>query len=484
MKFIIKIFVAGMCSLFSFAIAGSNAISQAPLGFLAVSQAKPNIFFILDDSGSMQSSALGDEVTINGYQNTIGYRSSLCNKSYYDPAIIYPVPAKHDGTYFPNQEFTQALYNGFNSASIKVNLSAAFMPWRTPLTIPALPANTESVRYRSDCITVFGGSCVFNTDAPFPNRAEAAHYFLYTGDKRSNLSDNSADDHCKDILHDLSTRGSRNWTKIIVSSTSGLGSSNEQQNFANWFSYHRTRILTMKTAVGLAFRDMGDQYRVGFTTIGYSGTDSATPDFLKLGEFSGAHRQSFYDKLYAIDPVSSTPLRAALSKAGRLYAGKLLTGSDDPVRYSCQQNFTILSTDGYWNNAFETSSYGPRKIDGLTNVGDQDNDLPPPWYDGDKSGKTLRVATLSVIAQPATKKGETGIYSIEVAGKSLIGAPAGVQHSDDIESDAILMAFQVARAVNQNGFRAVSLDNKILIIAPDEITLARPELTVRGFFQD
>ncbi|MCE2859964.1 MAG: hypothetical protein LW731_08975 [Oxalobacteraceae bacterium] len=454
MKFLGKILMAGLCSFFSLAIAGSNNISQAPLGFLGVSQAKPNIFFILDDSGSMQSSALGDEVTINGYQNTIGYRSSLCNKSYYDPSIIYPVPVKHNGTNFPQQPFTQALYNGFNPDSVTVNLSSEFMPWRTPLTVPALPANTESVRYRSDCIVPSGFSCVFDPNTPFPNRAEAAHYFIYTGNKRSNLGDNSVDDHCKDILYDLSARGSRNWTKIMVSSISGPDGSDEQQNFANWFSYHRTRILTMKTAIGLAFRDMGDQYRVGF-----------------------------YSKLYAIDPVASTPLRAALSKAGRLYAGKLLTGADDPVRYSCQQNFTILSTDGYWNTASETSSYGPKKIDGLTNVGDQDNDLPPPRYDGDKNGKTLRVATLTVIPQPATKNDTTGIYTMEVAGTSLIGAAAGVQHSDDADSDAILMAFQVARAINQNGFRAVSQDNKILIIAPDGATLARPVLTVLGFFK-
>jgi type IV pilus assembly protein PilY1 len=483
MKFFGKILMAGLCGFFSIAIAGSNEISQAPLGFLAVGQAKPNIFFILDDSGSMQSSALGDEVNIHGYQNTIGYRSSLCNKIYYDPTIIYPVPVKHDGTYFPQQKFTQALYNGFNSDSVTVNLSSEFMPWRTSLTVPVLPADTVNVKYRSDCIAPSGFSCVFDPNTPFPNKPEAAHYFVYTGNKRSNLGDNSADDHCKDILHDLGTRGSRNWTKIIVGSTSGPGGSDEQQNFANWFSYHRTRILTMKTAIGLAFRDMGDQYRVGFTTIGYSGTDSANPNFLKLDEFSGLHREKFYDKLYAIHPLASTPLRAALSKAGRLYAGKLLTGADDPVRFSCQQNFAILSTDGYWNPAWETGSYGPKKIDGLTNVGDQDSDLPPPRYDGDKNGKALRVATLTVIPQPATKNDTTGIYTMAVEGKSLIGGAAGVVHTNDINNDAIVMAYQVALAINQNGFRAVSQDNKILIIAPDGATLARPVLTVQGIFK-
>ncbi len=483
MKFFRKILVTSMCSFLSFAIAGSNEISQAPLSFLSVTQAKPNIFFILDDSGSMQASALGDEVTINGYQNTIGYRNSLCNKSYYDPSIIYPVPVKPDGTYFPDQKFTQALYNGFKSESITVNLGIEFMPWRTPLSVPALPADTESVKYRSDCIAASDGGCAVDLSIPFPNRTEAAHYFVYTGNKRSNLGDNSADDHCKDTLYDLSTGGNHNWRKVIVSSASGSGGSDELQNFANWFSYHRTRILTMKTAIGLAFRDIGDQYRVGFTTIGYSGTDSNNPNFLKLDEFSGEHRQKFYDKLYAIHPIASTPLRAALSKAGRLYAGKLLTGSDDPVRYSCQQNFTILSTDGYWNPAWETSSYGPKKIDGSTNVGDQDNDLSPPRYDGDKNGKTLRVATLTVTPRPATKNETTGIYKMEVAGKSLLGAAAGVLHTDDLESDAILMAYQVALAINQNGFRAVSQDNKILIIAPDGAALARPVLTVEGFFK-
>lgn len=483
MKFLIKIFIAGMGSLFSFAIAGSTDLSRAPLGFLSATQAKPNIFFILDDSGSMQSSALGDEVTTYGYQNTIGYRSSLCNKNYYDPSVNYPLPVKHDGALYPHQAFTKALYNGFESESVTVDLSSEFMPWRTRLTVPAVPVDAGDVKYSHDCLTASGAICTYDRNAPFPNSAEAAHYFVYTGDKRTHLGDNSVDDHCKDILYDLHIRGSRNWTKVVVSSTSGPGGSDERQNFANWFSYHRTRMLTMKTAVGLAFRDMGDQYRVGFTTIGYSGTDSTNPNFLKLDEFSGEHRQKFYDKLYRIHPLASTPLRAALSKAGRLYAGKLLTGSDDPVRYSCQQNFSILSTDGYWNTAWETSNYGPKKIDGRTNVGDQDHDLLHPKYDGDESGKTLRVATLTVIPQPATEKETTGIYSMEVAGKSLMSAAAGVIHSNDIDSDAILMAYQVALAINQNGFRAVSQDNKILIIAPDGATLARPVLTVQGFFK-
>jgi type IV pilus assembly protein PilY1 len=56
------------------------------------------------------------------------------------------------------------------------------------------------------------------------------------------------------------------------------------------------------------------------------------------------------------------------------------------VQYSCQQNFTILSTDGYWNSNVriavdEDASYGPLDPDGRP-VGNADALLPRPQYDG------------------------------------------------------------------------------------------------------
>ena len=48
----------------------------------------------------------------------------------------------------------------------------------------------------------------------------------------------------------------------------------------------------------------------------------------------------------------------------------------DPLQYSCQQNYAILSTDGFWNQG---AGY---KLDGSTAVGNQDAALPRPLYDG------------------------------------------------------------------------------------------------------
>lgn len=143
----------------------------------------------------------------------------------------------------------------------------------------------------------------------------------------------------------------------------------EMTNYANWWTYYHTRMQAMKSSVSRAFKSLDNRFRVGFTTISNTGaTNGAT--FLGNDTFELAHKNSWFTKLFATNPSSYTPLRGALSKAGRYYAKKI-TGQVDPVQYSCQQNFTILSTDGYWNTNDETGSYGPFNLTG-SNVGNLD----------------------------------------------------------------------------------------------------------------
>jgi Tfp pilus tip-associated adhesin PilY1 len=47
------------------------------------------------------------------------------------------------------------------------------------------------------------------------------------------------------------------------------------------------------------------------------------------------------------------------------------------VQYSCQQNFTIMTTDGYWNSQTESPGGGPLQLDGLALVGNQDKTRTP-----------------------------------------------------------------------------------------------------------
>ncbi|MEO0316511.1 MAG: type fimbrial biosis protein PilY1 [Pseudomonadota bacterium] len=442
-----------------------NEISTAPLRFLAASVVKPNLYFILDDSGSMQWSYLGDDVVAHGYENAAGYRSSACNKIYYNPAISYALPVDSGGQPYPPQNFNAALYDGFQSDSIRVDLATGFMPWRSASTYPATPATTTGATYTSDCWSD-AGSC---TPGPgMANLPGAAYYLIYTGTQPERLGDNSDNDHCKDTAIDPGTPGASHWRKMIVGVASGRNGSDERQNFANWYSYYRTRMLMMKTVIGRAFAQFDERMRIGYSTTSETGVDMSRIGFLPIRDFDASHRKAFYDKLYVAVPVSGTPLRGALAKAGRLYAGKLLRDADDPVKYSCQQNFTLLSTDGYWNDDGETADYGPRKLDGNSDVGNQDHGLPRPMFDG-MPGTDVRVATLTISTiNNASPPAYTLISGVSVDGKPITARAIGVLHASaaTAPADAAQLARRLASVINIGGYRAVADVNVITIIAP------------------
>lgn len=146
-------------------------------------------------------------------------------------------------------------------------------------------------------------------------------------------------------------------------------------NFANWYSFYRTRLMMMKTAAGRAFKTLDNHYRVGFTKL-----DSSDTPTEYLDTFAGTQRTNWYSSLYGTVANGSTPLRQALSDSGRYYAGK--ESGADPIQYSCQQNFTIMSTDGFWNGS---AGY---KLNGSTAVGNQDGGADRPMYDGSNQTKT------------------------------------------------------------------------------------------------
>jgi type IV pilus assembly protein PilY1 len=102
-----------------------------------------------------------------------------------------------------------------------------------------------------------------------------------------------------------------------ISSPSSCSSTEELQNFANWFAYYRYRMLMMKTSGGLAFSPIDSRYRVGFITINF---DSG--EYLKINDFGTSHKSSWYTMFYAQNPGGGTPLPTALSRVGRHFAGK------------------------------------------------------------------------------------------------------------------------------------------------------------------
>ncbi|MBS3935743.1 MAG: hypothetical protein KGZ43_06195 [Sulfuritalea sp.] len=147
----------------------------------------------------------------------------------------------------------------------------------------------------------------------------------------------------------------------------------ELSNFANWFAWYRSRMQSAKSAVSTAFQSVDDRYRVGFMTINNSTFGNF--NLLNIADFNfvpgtpaTGHKQDWYARLFAINPSGATPLRPALARAGRYFArASGMAGATDPIQYSCQKNFSILTTDGYWNTGAGV------RLDGSA-IGNEDND--------------------------------------------------------------------------------------------------------------
>ncbi|ALK97478.1 hypothetical protein AB595_12990 [Massilia sp. WF1] len=123
----------------------------------------------------------------------------------------------------------------------------------------------------------------------------------------------------------------------------------EMTNFANWYAYYKTRNQMMKTAVGQAFQPLNSNYNVGIVSLS---TAAALGAMTAPRQFTGTDRSNWYDSLYAMNGSQSTPLRQALNAIGKMYANQspyTTASGKEVVQYPCQQNFTFVTTDGYWN---------------------------------------------------------------------------------------------------------------------------------------
>ena len=239
----------------------------------------------------------------------------------------------------------------------------------------------------------------------------------------------------------------------------------EMTNFANWYAYYHTRMQMMKTAAGLSFSGIDSHYRVGFMSM----NNNTGADFLNIADFDATQKGNWYAKFYATSPANGTPLRSLLSAAGRIYAKNLATYNNtavsDPIQYSCQQNFTILSTDGYWNsdscarNNAACINGGAGSILGGGAVGNYDNNVataPRPFYDGGGStapgtladvalyywqtdlrptGSTGALGTDVSTDNVATNSKDTAVHQHMTTFTLGLGAPGNMVYSPTYEAD-------------------------------------------------
>ena len=132
----------GLATLNPVVRAASTDISNTPLATTSDISAKPNVMFILDDSGSMSSDFMPDDMDD---RTAYGFKSTQCNGIAYNPNYDYSEdrPLMPDGkTKYPPASFTHAPSDGFqvtvttDSDHVK-NLSN---PVPIPVIVPPPPA--------------------------------------------------------------------------------------------------------------------------------------------------------------------------------------------------------------------------------------------------------------------------------------------------------------------------------------------------------
>lgn len=153
-----------------------------------------------------------------------------------------------------------------------------------------------------------------------------------------------------------------------------------RQNVANWYQYYRRRAFPVKNAIAEVI-DAQPTFRFGMTLINrYDQVFTQVPD-ISVTNFS-AHNTSIKQEYFAYRQASNgTPLRSALYRAGQYFDDTLTSpNADDPIVYSCQKNFTVLFTDGYYSGSF--SSLSDRDGD---NISPTLSDISYYFYDRDLS---------------------------------------------------------------------------------------------------
>lgn len=357
-------------------------ISDNPL-ILNVTAA-PNVLMVFDNSGSMLWEALPDRFValwdfllsvpkgtgnvtdyMPDYDNAnilnVALRTSQINRVYYNPAVTYRRWTGPDGTQFAASDPTNAKYAPSDTSGIDLTAEqSARLRWVTNTTATTFSFSTANVPRSASA------PCTATDQVnDFPNIIDTRNcekffwpmtWYVYKGTGsdlerinyyRYQIRGNDADR--VDLANGSVTAvTSFDWAGGVTRTIA-----EEKQNFANWFTYSRSRRDAAKNGVSAAFSTLGENYRIGYRPL--NGT-TGQMDIPLTGGFAGTNRETWFANMFAASASGSTPLRVALARAGEYY--RTTTGDNDPWGpaepdgvLSCRQSFTILTTDGYYNDS-------------------------------------------------------------------------------------------------------------------------------------
>ncbi len=323
-------FAACLATLLALPVNAAIEIPNVPLQSGTV--VPPNILFILDDSGSMAWDFMPGASNSGQVPATaptaIQLQAYTRNTLYYNPATTYLPWRNADGSFLPSTPYTAV----FNSPTLASGGTITLADADRTFYVPKVGA----------------------TDL-----ADSRQYFRYI--LRSNANGGQirrSERNAANAEINVTNLASVTWDTPLGPITRTVAE--ERANFANWYSFHRTRTKVAKAGTSYAFTELGENIRVGFDTIWERNTyDIPVTQDLGLfrdngGGFTYTNKSTWFNRVFNATASNGTPLRAALNRAGQYFSE---TGGSGPwgpgsgtSQLSCRQNFAILTTDGYWNS--------------------------------------------------------------------------------------------------------------------------------------
>jgi type IV pilus assembly protein PilY1 len=392
------------------ALAATVTVDQSPL--IIQRSLPPNVTLMLDDSGSMAWDYMPDWGYLSSTTND-AVRNASVNGTYYNPGVSYSPPPKADGTTYPaSTSLTSAYIDGFAGTGATDitqftggnSSNAKTFPYYTMFTIITTSTYVATGTTKYSCPSGYSGPDGSNncTKTNAPNKGSIASatprvttYSCKSGDSLNGTQCTATTTTYKYFF--TYTTGASNAQRYVgvtgdcasltaAQQTVCDDSTATQQNVANWFSYYRTRILMAKSGLMNSFSTLDTTFRVGFGSIdgggsgnknysnlpssrysysdSYNGGTNYIAQVQPFGDGSSASSQKsqFWNWVAKATASGGTPLRQALDATGKYYqtAQPWQGNTSDPdyttatgsTQLACRQSYTILTTDGFWNESF------------------------------------------------------------------------------------------------------------------------------------
>ncbi|WP_172461848.1 pilus assembly protein [Dyella jiangningensis] len=326
----------------------------------------PNIILTYDDSNSMRKTFvpgyLDGDIAYGAYSGFItdpitggrmcGWYSAdaskvvhpwnfspAVNTIYYDEQLTYVAPKHPDGSAMDPGSFTAAWEDGIaantgGTRAVRNLLTDYAIYWWGGNTIqpeaiyPASKSHPASMQCKVD-----DGYMPFPFADPDGNNAHA-FFYRFLGDRASR----------RDLFDP------RKYVAVDVSTLSDA----QKKNFTIWYGFYRTRNQAARSALARALESVPRTIRVQWQRLTTGPLDNTAiirpltdeTQFRKLMDF-----------VYASQPSGGTPTRGAMTRVANYFSRSNTALSENNPYYdvasgrelSCRRNYSLLVTDGGWN---------------------------------------------------------------------------------------------------------------------------------------